>query len=124
MPSSARASTSFDSRRDRRTLCALHKVRVVECSTSTTAQLPERLRSSFWTVRLTDLARRPPPGPDAAFHVLQRIAIYIVISIPNRKSIARGVSHFITISYVYFTVEPKTEAGVQLACVRVHAADR
>ena len=65
-----------------------------------------------------------PPGPDAAFHVLQRIAIYIVISIPNRKSIARGVSHFITISYVYFIVEPKTEAGVQLACVRDHAADR
>jgi hypothetical protein len=34
----------------------------------------------------------------------QRFAIYIVISIPNRKSIARGVSHFIRASYVYCIV--------------------
>src|SRR4029077_21001865 len=39
-------------------------------------------------------------------HVLfpQRFAIYIVISIPKRKSIARGVSHFIRASDVYCIV--------------------
>jgi hypothetical protein len=44
------------------------------------------------------------PGPDARFLFLQRFAIYIVISIPNRKSIARGVSQFMRISYVCRTV--------------------
>jgi hypothetical protein len=43
--------------------------------------------------------------------------MYIVISIPNRKSIARGVSHFITISYFYFTVKPKTEASEALHAI-------
>jgi len=43
-------------------------------------------------------------GPDATLFIHQRFAIYIVISIPNRKSIARGVSHFIRASYVYCIV--------------------
>jgi hypothetical protein len=56
--------------------------------------------------------RRTVPGPDCAFVRLQRFAIYIVISMPNRNSIACGLSHFILISYVYsLTVEPETAAG-------------
>jgi hypothetical protein len=45
-------------------------------------------------------------GPDARLSFVSgsRFAIYIVISIPNRKSIARGVSHFIRASYVYCIV--------------------
>jgi hypothetical protein len=39
------------------------------------------------TVRLS----RPGSSP----HTPQRLAMYIVISIPNRKSVACGVSHFI-----------------------------
>ena len=50
------------------------------------------------------IARYGSAGPDATFCLRHRFATYIVISIPNRKSIARGVSHFIRASYVHCVV--------------------
>jgi hypothetical protein len=44
--------------------------------------------------------RAPNPERD------QRLAIYIVISMPNRKSVACGVSHFITMLLVQSMPDP------------------
>jgi hypothetical protein len=50
---------------------------------------------------------------------LQRFAIYIVISMPNRESIARGGSQFISISYVcrYFAL---AVSFVAICCAVIH----
>jgi hypothetical protein len=45
-------------------------------------------------VEIRDLDRKQQSSPEDPT-VLQRFAIYIVNSTPNRKSLARGVSHFI-----------------------------
>jgi hypothetical protein len=50
------------------------------------------------TVAVTPLLHGPPGRACWVTHTAQRFAIYIVISIPNRRSIAHGVSHFISIS--------------------------
>ena len=54
---------------------------------SLTAVQAQSPAGSSDTVRLS----RPGSSP----HTPQRLAMYIVISIPNRKSVACGVSHFI-----------------------------
>jgi hypothetical protein len=66
---------------------------------------PRRLRNREMTLAtlsaVTISTSQPAVGADDTLLIVQRFAIYIVISMPNRKSIARGVSHFIRISYVY-----------------------
>jgi hypothetical protein len=64
------------------------------------------LNQTAWSHDGCTRTRRIPS--DDTLLILQRFAIYIVISMPNRKSIARGVSHFIRISYVYRTIRRRS----------------